>query len=84
MAKQTKNRQRKATFRRLRQIREEMLGWEVIDILSRLPGGKPSIASIYRLEQGHAIRVASARKVFDVVNAALNNSLDPKKEIVVE
>lgn len=84
MAKGTKARQRKAKFRRLRQIREERLGWEVTDILSRLPGGKPSIASIYRLEQGQPIRVSSARRVFDVVNAALNNTLDPSKELEVK
>jgi|GEM_PF-3773256 len=43
---------------------------------------RPSAASIYRLEQGHAIRVANARRVFDVV-AALNNTLDPGKELQV-
>ena len=84
MAKRARARQRMATFRRLRQIREEQLGWEATDILSRLPGGKPSIASIYRLEQGHVIRVSSARRVFDVVNAALNGALDPGKELKVK
>jgi transcriptional regulator with XRE-family HTH domain len=57
---------RKATFKRLRKIRED-LGLEVADIAAKV-GGKPSIASIYRLEQGQAIRVAHARRVFDVVN----------------
>jgi len=42
---------------------------------------KPSISSIYRLEQGEAIRMSSARRVFDVVNAALNNALDPGREL---
>jgi hypothetical protein len=75
--------QRLAAFPRLRQIRED-LGWETHDIHSRLPGGKPSIASIYRLEQGRAIRVSSARRVFDVVNKALNERLDPNKELKVK
>ena len=81
MAKQAKTRQLKARFPRLRRIRQEQLGWEIVDILSRLPGNKPSISSIYRLEQGDAIRMSSARRVFDVVNAALNNALDVSKEI---
>ena len=72
-----------ARFPRLQQIREQELGWEVTDIVSRLPQGKPSGASIYRLENGLAIRVASARRVFNVVNAALNNTLDPRKELKV-
>lgn len=84
MAKRKVSRQRKARFPRLREIREEQLGWEVTDILTRVPGGRPSIASIYRLEQGHAIRVSNARRVFDVVNAALNGKLDPSKELVVK
>jgi hypothetical protein len=84
MAKRAIVRQRRATFPRLRKIREELLGWDVADILTRLPGNRPSIASIYRLEQGHAIRVTNARRVFDVVNAALNNSLDPSKELKVK
>ena len=81
MAKHSKARQLKARFPRLRRIRQEQLGWEIVDILSRLPGNKPSISSIYRLEQGEAIRMSSARRVFDVVNAALNNALDVSKEI---
>jgi hypothetical protein len=84
MAKRKKSGLRKAQFPRLRAIREEQLGWEVADIFSRLAGGRPGVASIYRLEQGHAIRVASARRVFDVVNAALNHALDPGKELVVK
>jgi hypothetical protein len=73
----------KARFRRLRQIRQEQLGWEIVDIVSRLPGAKPSISSIYRLEQGDAIRMSSARRVFDVdvVNGALHNTLDVSKEL---
>ena len=58
-----------------------MLGWRVTDIFARLPGDRPSIASIYRLERGHAIRVADARRVFDVINTALNHTLDPRKEL---
>jgi len=70
-----------ARFPRLRRIRQEQLGWEIVDILNRLPGNKPSMSSIYRLEQGEAIRMSSARRVFDVVNAALENKLDPTKEL---
>jgi hypothetical protein len=55
-----KSRQLKARFPRLRQLRQEQLGWEIVDVLSRLPGNKPSISSIYRLEQGEAIRMSSA------------------------
>jgi hypothetical protein len=76
-----KNRPLKARFPRLRRIRQEQLGWEIVDILSRLPANKPSISSIYRLEQGEAIRMSSARRVFDVVNAALEKKLDPAKEL---
>ena len=71
----------KARFPRLRQLRQEQLGWEIVDILSRLPGAKPSISSIYRLEQGDAIRMSSARRVFDVINGALHNTLDVSKEL---
>jgi hypothetical protein len=72
-----------ARFPRLQQIREKELGWDVIDIFIRLPANRPSLASIYRLEKGKAIRMSHARRVFDVVNKALNNSLDPNKEIEV-
>jgi hypothetical protein len=41
----------------------------------------PSIASLYRLEHGGAIRLSHARRVFDVVNRALGNTLDPSKEL---
>ena len=85
MAKRPRERPRarllKARFPRLRQIRQEQLGWEIVDIVSRLPGSKPSISSIYRLEQGEAIRMSSARRVFDVINSALQNKLDPSKEL---
>jgi hypothetical protein len=83
MARRSKSRTLKAKFPRLRRIRQEQLGWEIVDILNRLPGNKPSISSIYRLEQGEAIRMSSARRVFDVVNAALRNELDPAKELEV-
>jgi len=81
MAKRDRTRTLKARFPRLRQIRQEQLGWEIVDILSRLPGSKPSISSIYRLEQGDAIRMSSARRVFDVINGALQNKLDVSKEL---
>lgn len=73
---------RKATFKRLRQLREEKLGWEVADLSQKLQG-KPSVASIYRLEQGQAIRVAHARRVFDVVNEALKGELKADKELKI-
>ncbi|MGA2842934.1 MAG: hypothetical protein ABSG18_22800 [Steroidobacteraceae bacterium] len=81
MAKRPRARLLKARFPRLRQLRQEQLGWEIVDILSRLPGSKPSISSIYRLEQGEAIRMSSARRVFDVVNDALEKKLDASKEL---
>jgi hypothetical protein len=81
MAKRQRTRALKARFPRLRQLRQEQLGWEIVDILSRLPGNKPSISSIYRLEQGEAIRVSGARRVFDVINVAMNSTLDPAKEL---
>ena len=70
-----------ARFPRLQQIREAELGWNVADIFTRLPGNRPSVASIYRLERGGAIRLSHARRVFDVVNAALDHTLDPNKEL---
>ncbi len=73
-----------ARFPRLQQIREAELGWNVTDIFTRLPANRPSVASIYRLECGEAIRLSHARRVFDVVNKALNNSLDPSKKLKVK
>jgi hypothetical protein len=81
MAKRERARPLKARFPRLRQLRQEQLGWEIVDMLSRPPGSKPSISSIYRLEQGDAIRMSSARRVFDVINGALQNRLDASKEL---
>lgn len=75
---------RKATFPRLRQLREDELGWDVTEILSKLRGGKPSIATIYRLEQGQSTRVANARRVFDVINEAMGGKLDASKELHIE
>jgi hypothetical protein len=75
---------RMARFPRLREIRAERLGWEIFDIAARLPERRPSLSSIYRLEIGLAIRVASARRVFDVVNAALGHTLDAGKELEIE
>jgi predicted transcriptional regulator len=80
MAPSGKKRHRMAKFPRLRQIRED-LGWEVTDLINKLPLGKPSISSIYRLEQGHAIRMANVRRVFDVVNNASSKKLEATKEI---
>jgi len=84
MSKRPRIRQRKALFPRLREIRADQLGWEVADIVRRLPGQKPGASSVYRLEQGVGIRVTNARRVFDVINAALNNTLDPGKELKVK
>ena len=70
-------------FPRLQQIRERQLGWNAADIFVRLPANRPSLATIYRLERGEAIRASNARRVFDVVNAALNNSLDSNEELKV-
>ncbi len=75
---------RKASFPRLTAIREEQLGWDVTDIVAKLPGRKVSIASIYRLEQGQSFRFASARRVFDVVSAALGNTLKAADELRIE
>jgi hypothetical protein len=83
MSKRPRTRQHKARFPRLRELREEVLGWEVAELIKRLPNHRPSASSIYRLEQGDAIRVTNARRIFDAINAALNNTLDPKKELKV-
>jgi hypothetical protein len=85
MAKGKPKRQhRMALFPRLREIREQLLGWEVADIVRRLPEGKPSGSTIHRLEGGEPIRVTNARRVFDVVNSALNHTLDARKELKVK
>lgn len=85
MARGNKTRvHRMARFPRLRAIREEQLGWEVADIVRRIPDGRPSGSTIHRLDSGEAIRVTNARRVFDVINAALNNSLDARKELKVK
>ena len=84
MSKRRIARSQKALFPRLREIREEELGWEVVELVSRLPGHKPSASSIYRLEQGVAILASNARRIFDVINAALNNTLDASKELKVK
>jgi transcriptional regulator with XRE-family HTH domain len=69
-----------ARFPRLRVLRES-LGWEAKDLAAKLADGKPSISSIYRLEQGGSIRAPMARRVFDLVNDALGRTLDPTKEL---
>ena len=84
MGRRSKAELHMARFPRLREIRERRLGWEVIDLVAKLPGNRPSIASIYRLEAGRSVRVANARRIFDVLNDALNNSLDVENEIVLE
>ena len=50
-------RYRMARFPRLRELRERQLGWEVVELVAKLSDGKPSVSSIYRLEQGGAIRL---------------------------
>ena len=85
MAKARRTRQHlMALFPRLREIREQRLGWEVSDIVRRIPEGRPSGSTIHRLESGEPIRVTNARRVFDVVNAALNHTLDARKELKVK
>lgn len=69
-----------ARFPRLREVRES-LGWEVSDLAAKLPDGKPSVSSVYRLEQGGEIRSPMARRVFDVVNKALGEKLEAAKEL---
>lgn len=73
-----------ARFPRLREIRERQLGWEVIDLVARLPGNRPSVASIYRIEKGQPVRISNARRIFDVLNEALERKLDAEQELVVE
>ena len=74
-------RYRLARFPRLREIREHELGWEVAELVAKLPDGRPGISSIYRLERGDAIRAPNVRRVFAVVNQALGGTLDAEKEI---
>jgi hypothetical protein len=74
---------RQAKFPRLRELRETRLGWEVAELATRLQH-RPSVASIYRLEAGHGIRPTNAWRVFEVVNTALNNTLDPEQELRFE
>ena len=73
-----------AKFPRLREIREKRLGWEVAELVAKLPDGKPSSSSVYRLETGRAIRAPHVRRVFDLVNKALGNALDAEEEILGE
>ena len=79
-----KRSQRMARFPRLRQIRAELLGWEMMDIVTRLPERRPGLSTVYRLECGLAVRVSTARRVFDVVNAALGGTLDAREELEIE
>lgn len=73
-----------ARFPKLQELREQHLGWEVSELAAKMPDGKPSVSSIYRLERGEPLRVTNVRRVFDVVNAALDHSLDPTAEILAE
>ena len=73
-----------ARFPRLREIRERQLGWEVAELVQKLPDGKPSISSIYRLEQGGAIRLPNVRRVFHACNRSLGDTLDADKEIKLD
>jgi len=72
-----------ARFPRLKEIRERELGWEVVDLVYRLPDKRPGTASIYRLEAGGMIRVPNARKIFDVLNKELNGRLVFDDEIML-
>lgn len=76
-----KSRHRMARFPRAREHRVSV-GWEVADLAAKLPGGKPSVSSIYRLEDGHAIRYISVIRVFDALNAAHKDKLVRSIEIV--
>ena len=69
-----------ARFARLKEIRERELGWDVVDLVSRL-GKKPSAASIYRLEAGEALRVPNVRRIFDLVNRELGGRLSFEQEV---
>ena len=52
------------------------------ELVAKLPDGKPSVSSVYRLEQGRSIRAPHVRRVFDVVNRALGDALDAEQEIL--
>ena len=54
------------------------------ELVAKLPDGRPSTSSVYRLDQGRAIRAPHVRRVFDVVNKALGNALDAEEEILSE
>lgn len=70
----------KARFPRLRQIRTEQLGWDVTEIAARRPGHRPSAPRSIGWS-GATPLPSPARRVFDVINAALNNALNPGKEL---
>lgn len=72
-----------ARFKNLKSIREQ-LGWEVLDLVKKLENGKPSGASIYRLEQGRSIRLIGVTRIFNVLNDALGGKLQFSMEIEVE
>ena len=70
-----------ARFPNLQKHRTE-LGWEVSDLVAKMPDGRPKEASIRRLEKGRGIRASSVHRVFDVVNRSLGGKLDRTQEIV--
>jgi len=53
-----------------------------------MPQKRPSITSIWRLDSGLAIRVVSARRVFNAIQARRREAglpdLDPAEEIIKE
>ena len=57
----------KARFPRLGELRTG-LGWDISDVVAHLANGKPGVSSIYRLENGQAIRYVNCVRVFDVIN----------------
>ena len=73
---------RMCRFPRLRELREE-LGWELTDLLGKLPEAKPGLSSLSKLERGLPLRYTNVKRVFDTVNEAYGGSLDPKKELKV-
>lgn len=73
----------KARFPRLKKLREEELGWDITRLIGQL-AGRPSIASIYRLERGESIRIAHARRVFDAINEALGHRLNALDELIID
>ena len=74
--------QRLARFPRLQVLREE-LGWSIHDLLSKVDFAL-SERSVRRLENGEAIRITSANKLFHAINESRHEAekLIQSKEIV--